>query len=51
MNCIGAIHLGLENEINDFAQLIGLLAAASMKTAGSGVGAFDLDGRAPHSMA
>jgi hypothetical protein len=36
MNCIGATHLGFENEMNDVAQLIGPLAATSMKIAGWG---------------
>lgn len=40
MNCIGATHLGFECEMNEFAQVIGVLAAAAMKLAGAGVTAF-----------
>lgn len=44
-DCIGATHLGYEPAINEFAQVLTLLAAGAMKLAGLGVQAFEV--RAP----
>jgi hypothetical protein len=41
--CIAATHLGFENRINEFAQLLGLLASGTMKLAARAVEIFPLE--------
>ena len=41
--CIAATHLGFENEINRFGQLLGLLASGAMELASRAINAFPLD--------
>lgn len=43
IHCIAATHLGFEREINEFQQLLGLLAAGCMELASRGVNSFPLD--------
>jgi hypothetical protein len=43
--CVAATHLGFEDQINEFAQSLGLLAAGIMKLAARAVGIFPLEGQ------
>lgn len=43
IHCIEATHLGFENSINEFEQVLGLLAAGAMELASRGASSFPLD--------
>jgi hypothetical protein len=43
IHCIAATHLGFEKDINEFEQVLGLLAAGAMELASRGVSSFPLD--------
>ena len=43
IHCIAATHLGFEKDINEFKQVLGLLAAGAMELASRGANSFPLD--------
>jgi hypothetical protein len=45
--CVAATHLGFENQINEFAQLLGLLASGIMELVARAVDIFPLDEQEP----